>query len=203
MKLYQSAPSPFVRKVLVAAIELGLMDRIEMVKVQTTPISPDPKLVEANPVRKIPALETDDGLVLFDSRVITEYLDWLAGGAKLLPPPGEARWRVKRLEALADGLLDAAVLVRYETFLRPEDKRWSDWIESQTGKLRSALAALETEARGFGDRIDAGTIAAACACGYMDFRFADSNWRDDFPQLGAWYDTFKTRPSMTATPPDA
>ncbi len=201
MRLYYSLASPFVRRVMVAALELGLEDRIEKVEVATTPVKPDPKLAGANPVRKIPALETDDGLLLYDSSVITEYLDVLGGG-KLLPATGTERWTVKRRESLGAGLLEAAVLVRYETFIRPEHKRWDDWIDAQLGKVDGALTQMNEDVAGFGDSPDLGQIAFGCACGYLDFRFADIGWRDDHPALADWYAGFAERPSMKATAPN-
>src|SRR3546814_16106441 len=108
--------------------------------------------------------------MLFDSRVICEYLDSLHQGAKLFPA-GAARWRALRLQALGDGLLDAALLVRYEGFLRPEAKRWQDWADGQMLKVRGALADIEQLAPGFGDTLDIGTVSVACALGYLDFRY--------------------------------
>lgn len=201
MKLYCSPSSPFVRKIVMAAMELGLSDQITMEQVATTPVNSDPKLHDVSPLRKIPALVLDDGSMMVDSRAITEYLDWCAGGERLLPLPGAARWPVKRTESLAEGLLDAAVLMRYETFLRPEEKQWKDWIDSQTTKIAGALSALEVDAATFGDRVDAATIATCCACGYLDFRFDHLGWRDAHPVLAAWYKGFSERPSAQATVP--
>ena len=200
MRLFYSLASPFVRRVMVTALELGIEDRIEKVEITTTPVNPDPKLKDANPIRKIPALETDDGLLLYDSSVITEYLDVL-GGARLLPASGNPRWTVKRQEALGAGLLDAAVLVRYETFIRPEHKRWDGWIDAQIGKIDGALAQMNEDVAGFDEAATLGQIAYGCACGYLDFRFAEMGWRDDHPALATWYETFAKRPSMTATSP--
>lgn len=200
MRLYHSIASPFVRRAMVTAIELGLDDRIEKVAINTTPVNPDPKLDQANPVRKIPALETDDGLLLYDSAVITEYLD-IMGGGKLLPASGNPRWTVKRQEALAAGLLEAAVLTRYETFLRPEHKRWDDWIDAQLAKVDSALDQMNRDVAGFGEAPTLAQVAFGCACGYLDFRFAEIGWRKDNPALAEWYATFAKRPSMKATAP--
>ena len=201
MRLYYSLASPFVRRVMVVAHELGLDSRIEKVEIATTPVNPDPKLTDANPVRKIPALETDDGLLLYDSSVITEYLD-VMGGGKLLPASGNERWTVKRQEALGAGLLEAAVLVRYETFIRPEHKRWDDWIDAQMGKVDGALTQMNADIAGFGDAPTLGQVAFGCACGYLDFRFAGLGWRDEHPALADCYAGFATRPSMQATAPD-
>lgn len=199
MKLYFSALSPFVRKARVAAMELGLDKKIELVTVATTPVAMSADLAKVNPLGKLPTLVTDDGDLLFDSAVIVEYLDALAGGGKIIPAKGPERWRVKRTEALADGLMDAAVLTRYETFLRPADRQWPEWIAGQKQKVMQALDALEGQSWLFDDKVDAGKIAVACALGYLDLRFADLGWRKRCETLGRWYDAFAKRPSMEAT----
>lgn len=203
MKLYFAPLSPFVRKVRVAAMELGLDRKIELVTVQTTPVAMSADLAKVNPLGKLPALVTDDGDLLFDSAVIVEYLDALAGGGKIIPAQGPERWRVKRTEALADGLADAAILVRYETFLRPADKQWPDWIAGQKRKVMQALEALEGQSWLFDDKVDAGKIAIGCALGYLDLRFGDLGWRKKCETLGRWYDAFARRPAMEATKPPA
>lgn len=203
MKLYYAAPSPFVRKVLVAAMELGLDGQVERIDLHTTPVEPNERLNEANPLKKIPALVLDDGTMLYDSPVICEYLDSMAGGGRLIPASGAARWRVKRQEALADGLLDAAVITRYEVALRPEERRWDKWIAAQKDKIASALGQMEREIDGIGDAVTLGAIGFGCALGYLDFRFGDDDWRGKHPKLAAWYETFGARPSMTATAPPA
>ena len=202
MKLYYAAASPFVRKVLVQAIETGVADKLENVTTVTAPINVNPDLEKANPIKKIPALETEHG-VLFDSRVICEYLDSLHDGPKAFPTDGPARWTALRLQALGDGIMDAGVLSRYEGFLRPEDKRWDDWLAAQTGKIVGGLDAANAEAGSFGDRVDIGTISIACAIGYLDFRFGDMGWRNGRAALADWYETFSARPSMDQTKPPA
>jgi len=201
MKLFFAALSPFVRKVRVAAMELGLDKKIELVTVQTTPVAMSAELAKVNPLGKLPALVTDDNDLIFDSAVIVEYLDALAGGGKILPAKGAERWRVKRTEALADGMADAAILVRYETFLRPAEKQWPDWIAGQKRKVTQALDALEGQAWLFDDKLDVGKIAVGCALGYLDLRFGEMGWRKTCPTLGRWYDAFAQRPSMQATKP--
>ncbi len=200
MKLYYASASPFVRKCLVTAIELGLDDRIELVTVATTPIAPAAELHAVNPTRKIPALVAEDGQALYDSAVICEYLDAL-GGNHLIPADGAERWAVRRQESLADALLDAAVITRYEMAVRPEDKRWDTWIEAQKGKIDSALGQMERDAAKFGGAIHMGAIAFACALGYLDYRFADDGWRDGHDKLAAWYEGFAQRPAMQRTVP--
>ena len=203
MKLFFAALSPFVRKVRVAAIELGLDKRIELVTVATTPVAMNADLAKVNPLGKLPALVADDGDLLFDSAVIVEYLDALAGGGKLIPAKGAERWRVKRTEALADGMADAAILMRYETAMRPADKQWPDWIAGQKRKVTQALDALEGQAWLFDEKLDAGKIAVACALGYLDLRFGDLGWRNTRETLGRWCVSFAQRPAMQATKPPA
>ena len=178
MKLFYAAASPFVRKCLVSAHELGLRERLELVPAAPHPVNRDRTLVATNPLGKIPTLITDDGAVLYDSRVICEYLNSLADGP-LVPSHGPARWRVLVDQALADGVMDAAVLVRYESAVRPEGLRWSDWIAGQLDKVSCGLAEFERGARAWAERVDAGTIAVGCALGYLDFRFASLDWREN------------------------
>ena len=201
MKLYFSALSPFVRKVRVAAMELGLDKRIELITVATTPVAMNADLAKVNPLGKLPALVTDDGDLLFDSAVIVEYLDTLAGGGKVIPVSGPERWRVKRTEALADGMSDAAILMRYETAMRPADKQWPEWIAGQKQKVTQALDALEGQSWAFDDKVDVGKIAIGCGLAYLDLRFSDLCWRKTCETLGRWYDAFAKRPAMVATKP--
>jgi len=203
MKLYGADASPFVRKIRVVIIECGLESRVEDVAVAVAPIAPDDQVNENNPLGKIPALVTDDGLSLFDSRVIAEYLDSLVDGVALIPAAGDARWHTLRLQALADGIMDAGVLRRYETFLRPDEKRWGDWVAGQKAKISRSLDVLEQRADRLADRLDIGTIALACALGYLDFRFAVDEWRHDRPGLAAFYEGFAARDSMQRTQPPA
>lgn len=202
MKLYYSPASPYVRKVMVTAHETGVLDKIEIAQVATSPMAPDAGVAAANPVKKIPALVADDGMTLFDSPVICEYLDSLGTGAKMFPQ-GKARWQALRLQAAADGMLDAALLVVYEGRFRDEAMRNQAWVDGQLAKVFGALDALEAEADSFGDRVDIGTISVGCALGYVDFRLGHLNWRDGRPKLAAWYEQFSARPSMAATKPPA
>lgn len=201
MKLYYSPTSPYVRKVTVLALETGLDGRIERLPSPTTPVDQNPEVAKANPVAKVPTLVTDDGLHLFDSRVICEYLDTLHDKPKFFPAAGPARWVALRQQALGDGLLDAALLARYEGFLRPEDKRWETWAEGQMKKVRGALAEIEALAPSLGDRVDIGTVSMACALGYLDFRYGHLDWRKTYPQAAAWAARFFERPSLKATVP--
>ena len=201
MKLFYSVPSPFARKVLVVARETGMIDQIDAVECVLSPIAPNKMVAEENPVGKIPTLVLDDGMPLFDSRVICEYVDGLHHGQKMFPTTGGARWKALTLQALADGILDAAILVRYETVLRPEPKQWSVWMENQMQKIFRSLDRLETQIDTFGDTVDIGTIGVACAAGYLDFRFPDVDWRSSRPKLTEWFSTFEARPSMESTRP--
>ncbi|HEX4152071.1 MAG TPA: glutathione S-transferase N-terminal domain-containing protein [Steroidobacteraceae bacterium] len=202
MKLYYSATSPFVRKCLACAQELGLTDRLELIPAVAHPVDRDRTLVSLNPLGKVPTLVTDEGAVLYDSRVICEYLNALGGGT-LLPAHGASRWSVLTDQALADGILDAAVLTRYETAVRPENLRWKEWVAGQLDKVTCGLAAIEPRARGFADRVDLGTIALGCALGYLDFRYASLAWREKHPDTAVWFDRFGKRDSMMSTRPPA
>ena len=200
MKLFYAPASPFVRKCLVAAAELGLRDRIELVSAAAHPIKRDAALVAHNPLGKIPTLITDAGAALYDSRVICEYLNALGNGPLV---PDARRFEVLTEQSLADGIMDAAVLARYEMVARPEPLRWSDWVEGQLAKVGSGLDALEARVAAFRDRVDLGTIAFGCALGYLDFRFASLGWRDRHPNAAAWFERFGARPSMVTTRPPA
>ena len=203
MKLFHAVASPFVRKVMVLAHETGLVDRLTLVSGATTPIAANPDLAQANPVGKIPALVLENGTTIAGSALICEYLDTLHGGERMIPASGDARWSVLHLQSICDGLLDAAVLNRYETMLRPEELRWSDWSAGQMDKVDRVLDVLDSATTGFGERVDLGTISAGCACGYLDFRYAGRDWRGSRPALAGWYAGFSGRPSMQATIPSA
>ena len=202
MKIFYSATSPYVRKCLVAAHELGLRDRIELVPAAPHPVNRDQTVVARNPLGKIPTLITDDGAILYDSRVVCEYLNMVAGGP-LFPGAASARFTVLAEQSLADGVLDAAVLVRYETFTRPESLRWPEWIAGQTEKVTSGLAEIERRAARFAARIDIGMISIGCALGYLDLRMGELEWRATHPAAAAWFEKFGARESMRATRPPA
>jgi glutathione S-transferase len=200
MKLHHSAASPFVRKVMVAAHELGLAGHLELVPTNVGPIQGNPLLAAENPLMKVPSFVDGDGQVLFDSPVICEYLDSLAGGDILFPASGPERWTALRLQALGDGILDALVLCRYE-MLRPEDRRWAGWTDGQIKKAHQGLAAADAE--GLSGFSTIGHVAIACMLGYLDFRFAEDGWRARHPRLAAWYAEAAERPSMRLTRPPA
>lgn len=197
MKICFSPHSPYVRKCLVVAHELGLAQRLELLPSNAHPVQRDRELIHDNPLGKVPTFYTDDGRVLYDSRVICEYLNDLAGGS-LLPASGPQRWEVLTLQALADGMLDALLLARYETVARPPELFWADWLDAQLDKARTSLAALQARAGELAGRVDLGALAVACALWYLDHRFADFDWRRDHPAVADWYAAFSQRPSLTA-----
>lgn len=200
MQLIYAAASPFARKVRVLAAETGLLARIELLDTAVLPTTLNERVNTLNPLGKIPVLLTDDGEALYDSRVICEYLDTLHQGAKLLPS-GAARWQVLRLAALADGLMDAALLARYERGVRPAELQWSAWLDGQLGKVQRALVELERQVERLQGPLDLGQIGVACALGYLDFRFADLDWRAAHPGLAAFQQAFVRRASMQASAP--
>lgn len=196
LTLRSSPASPFGRKVKIAAAELGLSDKISVVLANTGDAT-DP-LRQQNPLGKIPTLILETGETLFDSRVILEYLDHLAGGGIIIPA-GEERFAQLRLQALADGLCDAALLQVYEGRYRTPEQKNADWVEMQAGKVSRALTALEALPPAGSGKPGVGEIALACALGYLDLRFA-GEWRASHPKLVAWLDAFAARvPSFEAT----
>lgn len=200
MRLWQNPASPFARKVRIVVREANLSARVEEIATLVSPVNPNADLAACNPLVKIPALQLDDGAVLYDSTVICEYLDTLNTGARLIPT-GDARWAALRLQALCNGILEAAVLCRYEMAVRPEEYRWKGWIDGQFIKIRNGLDALEREVPHWGASFQIGQITAACVTGYLDFRFASEPWRDTRPQLAAWHQRVAVRASITATMP--
>jgi glutathione S-transferase len=203
MRLFHSPASPFVRKVMVLAHETGLIGRIERVRAVVSPVARDEQVAKHNPAGHVPTLVLEDGTALFDSTVICQYLDTLHGGAPLHPVESLPRARALCLQALADGILDAGVLMRYETVLRPEALRWPAWYDGQRGKVRASLVSLERDwIAHLSGPLDMGVIASGCALGYLDFRFPDDPWRANHPRLAGWYDGFSHRASMQATWPD-
>ncbi len=201
MRLWFNPASPFARKVRIVAHETGQAGKIEEMSIMVSPVKPHVDLARENPLVKIPALTTPDQGTLYDSAVICEFLDSLHKGAALFPKAGPERWRELRLQALGDGILEAAVLMRYENAVRPQALQWSDWVTGQFGKVRSGLDALERECSGWGERFAIGQVAAACVLGYLDFRFPDEKWRATRPGLEKWFAKASQRPSVAATVP--
>jgi len=187
MILRSSPASPFGRKVRIAASALGLAGKIE---VRETDLNDPADSIRAqNPVGKIPALILDDGTAYYDSPVILEYLDHLAGGGRIIPHEAPARFETLRLQALCDGILDACILLVYESRYRPADKHVQSWIDRQNDKVARALKSLEAAPPKLDTVPDVGQIALACVLGYQDLRFGGT-WRKDHPKLLAWHDKF-------------
>jgi glutathione S-transferase len=200
MRLFHSPTSPFVRKVMVLLHEAEATDRVGLVPVMGTPLDPGTLPVDRNPLGKIPALERDEGPTLYDSRVICRYLDDLLGSG--FYPAAPRLWDTLVLEATADGMTDAAVLMRYEMHVRSAGTRSPEWVEAQWAKVDRALTALEDRwTSHLAGPLDMGQIAVGCALGYLDFRQADRDWRAGRPGLSAWFDRFNARPSMLQTAP--
>ena len=188
MQLRSSPSSPFGRKVKMATYVLGFDDQVTPVLTDT--LDPNDSICEVNPLGKIPALE-DNGTTYYDSRVIMEYLDAKAGGGKIIPASGAARYEALTRAALMDGILDAAILVIYERRMRPEDKYVESVVERQRGKIIRGLEAIATENPSYsnGAMPDIGEIGLACVLDYLDFR-KQVNWRDHAPNLASWLANF-------------
>lgn len=196
MKLFYSGASPFVRKVMATAIAAGVVDRIE--KAPTNPWESPPDLLAQNPLAKLPCLITVEGLALFDSPVICDYLASLGGNAAFLPWSGPARWLVLKQQAIADGIMDAAIIRRNEA-ARPEEDARAKNIQRQRMIMSNGLAALEAAPPA--EQVDLGTISIACCLGYLDFRFADEPWRSSHPALDRWFTSFSQHPEIAETVP--
>ena len=196
MKLAFSPASPYVRKVTACAIARGIDGQIETWKIGTTA----PELAALNPLSKVPSLVTDDGVTLYDSPVICEYIDSIGAAPKLFPPAGPARWTAITLQALGDGIMDASQPRRREIGL-PQDEGRTTWIALQQGKVTRALDALEAMADKLGALATIGDITVACALGYLDFRFGSEPWRPGHPKLEAWYAEVVALPPMAKTMP--
>ena len=199
LKLRFAPVSPFVRKVRIGAALAGLAPEIEIVAAETG--DPSDVLRQQNPLGKVPALVLEDGSTLYDSPVILEYLDHRAGGGRIIPRDFTARLEVLRLQALADGIMDAAVLQVYEQRWRTEERREPRWVEHQADKVERALAVLEQAPPPLAPMIHIGAIAVACALGYLDFRFA-GKWRTTHPRLVRWLEDFAAKvPAFAETKP--
>ena len=201
MKLIGSLSSPYVRKVRIVMAEKKLDYELVLENVW----SPDSAIQDANPLGKVPCLVMEDGGAMFDSRVIVEYLDTLTPVGKLIPPQGRERASVKSWEALADGVLDAAVLIRLENTLRSEAQRSPEWIMRQHSKVKAGLKAMS---KGYadtpfcaGNHYTLADVAVGCALGWLSFRFPDIPWRTDHPNLAKLFDKLSERPSFKDTVP--
>lgn len=200
MRLYHAPASPFVRKVMVLLHEADATGLVTLVPAAGTPLNPGTLPVDRNPLGKIPALEREDGPTLYDSRVICRFLDdRLQAG---LYPAAPRLWETLVLEATADGISDAAVLMRYEEHVRPETSRSPEWLEAQWSKIDRALAAVEGRwTSHLAGPLDMGQIALGAALGYLDFRHGSRDWRGTRPALAAWWSGFSQLASMQATQP--
>lgn len=195
MKLHHSPTSPFVRKVMLAVHELGIADRVELLAAD---VWGSEAIRADNPLGKVPALQLDDGSALFDSPVICEALDLQFGGGRLFGS-GPARLGALKQQALGDGICDAAVARRIESAVRPENFRWPGWIDRQQKAVTAALALLEREAAALPETATIGMLSILAALSYLDLRFPQDGWRDGHPQLAAWYERARRRPSFAAT----
>jgi glutathione S-transferase len=199
MKLHWSQRSPFVRKVMIAAHETGLADRLTLVRTVVAMTAPNALLLADNPLNKIPTLVLDDGTLLYDSLVICEYLDSLHDGSKLFPANAMARWTALRRHALGNGLLDLLILWRYE---REREMPSHAYLDAFAVKCKATMAALESEASALaGTPFGIGHIAIGCALSYADFRFPDLSWRARHAQIAAWHAAFSQRDSARLTAP--
>jgi glutathione S-transferase len=203
MKLTFSPASPFARKVRIAAIELGLIDRIEFVPATVVPGQPNDDYSRLTPLKKLPALILDNGEVVLDSYVIVEYLDELAGGGKLIPSSGPDRWKVKRDHSLLQGMLDSMLLCRYENITRPEALRWKAWSDDHWNRAWAGMARFETRDDVLNGPFTIAQIGLVCVLGYADFRFADCGWRKAFPKLDKFHQKMLERPSVKISVPPA
>lgn len=202
MKLFYSTASPYARKAVIAAREAGIIDQIEIITTNASPVDRNSDIVAANPTGKIPTLVLDDGTAIFDSRVICEYFASKGDGAALYPCKSDRNFTAQTLHALGDGILDAALLARYENFMRPEELRWDEWTKGQQDKIHSSLDYLESSQLEFlYGPMTIGHIAIACAISYLEFRLIIEDWAKGRPNLAKWYGEFSKREHMKATEP--
>lgn len=202
MKLHYTPTSPFVRKVVVTALLTKTFDDIQIVPATITPLTPSADVQRDNPLGKIPTLVLDDGTALYDSPVICEYLDSLHKGVNLVPAAGPERWDVLRLNALADGLLEAAFALRLE-IQRPQEKQYETWISVQQIRVDNSLRALDAETAGSLRKLSLGSVAAGCALGWFDLRLPNFDWRVKHARLASWYQEFSAQWFMQQTKPPA
>jgi glutathione S-transferase len=202
MKLHWSPRSPFVRKVSILLDETGLSAQVERVRSVAAMATPNPAIMADNPLSQIPALVLDDGTPLYDSPVICEYLDSLHDGARFFPAAGPARWLALRRQALADGMLAILLLWRQER-MKTTVQQIPAWLAAFELKIFTSLGRLELEADALAqDGFDIGHLSIGCMLSYLDYRFADLDWRTPHPQLAAWHAGFEQRPAVMASAPD-
>ena len=197
MRLYWSSRSPFVRKVSISAHELGMFDKLECVPTVVKTEEPNQRMMEINPLNRIPVLITDDGMVIHDSAVICEWLDATFAKGRLFPPDGPVRWDALRRQTMADALMDYGLLRRGETRRRSPSEIFAKAYETKVG---ATLDALNAEAdRLASESMTIGEIAIVCALSHLDFRFAEDNWRAGRGALDRWFEKISQRPSVQAT----
>ena len=199
MKLYGDLLSPFVRMSMVTVHEVGLGSRVEQIVENTNPAKVNERLAALSPIGKIPILETDHGHGVYDSRVIMEYLCHVAGNTALIPNDGVKRFRVLTLQALGQGMADAAVAYRYEVAARPKGLQWEDWMARALARIHAAQDDVETNWMDSLSEINVGSIAVGVTLAYIDFRMPDFGWRNGRPKLAAWHEGFCKRDSMIKT----
>ncbi|MBR0754919.1 glutathione S-transferase family protein [Bradyrhizobium jicamae] len=203
MKLTFSPASPFARKVRIAAIELGLIDKIELVPATVAPGTANDEYSKITPLKKLPVLILKDGNVILDSIVIVEYLNELAGG-RLIPGYGPRRWQVKSDHSLINGMLESMLLCRYEKMVRPQGLQWQAWSDDHWNRAWTGMARFENRPDVLNAPLDIAQISLVCVLGYADFRFADCGWRKAFPKLDAFHQKMLERPSVKiSVPPPA
>lgn len=200
MKLYQSPNSPFVRKVLITAIELGLDERIKRVAATPHPIQRNMELVALNPLGQIPTLVTGDDEIISDSRVICEYLASLVPGQKIFPT-GARRWHALTEQSICDGLLAACLSIRYERSTRPTTLQSPEWVQGQMARIESVLDELDRRWQTPPDGFDIGHISVACSIGYLAFRFPEIAIARRWTRLSRWWETIAETPVLQATTP--
>ena len=202
MKLYYAAASPFVRKIMMVLHETDQLNDVEIVSAVGTAVQPGAMPLAQNPLGKIPALERADGPAIYDSRVICRYLDARASAG--LYPEGNRLWDILTIEATADGMMDAALLMVYEGRIRPKELNYMPWIDAQWDKIQRAVDALNARWMShLSGSLNMGQIATACALGYCDFRLPDRDWRKGNEALADWYEDYSSRDSFQATVPTA
>ena len=201
MKLTYSPFSPFARKVRIAAIELGLIDKIELMPTTVAPGQANDEYSRITPLKKLPALILDNGDVIVDSYVIVEYLDELAGGNKLIPASWATRWQVKTDHAVLQGMLDSMLLCRYEKAVRPQGLQWQAWSDDHWNRAWQGFARFDKQAEALSRPFDIVQIGLVCVLGYADFRFADCGWRKAYPNLDAFHEKMLARPSVKISLP--
>lgn len=200
MKLTFSPASPFARKVRIAAIELGVVDKIDFVPATVAPGTPNDDYSRITPLKKLPVLILDSGEVILDSYVIVEYLNELAGG-NLIPAYGPTRWKLKTDHSLLQGMLDSMLLCRYEKMVRPQGLQWQAWYDDHWNRAWSGMARFAQRDDVLTGPMSIAQIGLVCVLGYADFRFADCGWRKAYPALDAFYQKMQERPSVKISAP--